>query len=101
MVARTRSSKTSTRSAGRGAKKGTVIKVDFTGVESSGNVEEGRQLLTVKEVELKEAAGTGNEYLKWVFKVYIMIRKKNDLKHCAWVPTSSHIASQTHSDDCP
>lgn len=51
----------------RSKKKSNAIKVDFTGVESSGSVAEGRQLLTVKEVELKTSESSGNDYLNWKF----------------------------------
>lgn len=52
----------------RKAKTG-VIKVDFTGVESSGKVEEGRQLLTVDGTpEIKTSEGSGNDYINWKFK---------------------------------
>jgi hypothetical protein len=45
--------------------KASPLKVNFEGVEASGNVREGRQLAKVKEVELKETEA-GNEYLNWV-----------------------------------
>ena len=51
----------------RSKKKASTIKVDFTGVESSGQVQEGRQILTVKEVELKTSENSGNDYLNWKF----------------------------------
>ena len=51
------------------SKKAGVIKVDFTGVEASGNVPEGRQLLTVDGTpEIKTSDNSGNDYINWVFK---------------------------------
>lgn len=45
------------------------LKVDFTGVESSGNVAEGRHLLTVDGApEIKTSENSGNEYINWKFK---------------------------------
>lgn len=53
----------------RSKAKAGVIKVDFTGVESSGKVEEGRQLLTVDGTpEVKTSEGSGNDYINWKFK---------------------------------
>lgn len=53
----------------RSKPKSTSIKVDFTGVESSGKVEEGRQLLTVDGTpEIKTSEGSGNDYINWKFK---------------------------------
>lgn len=49
--------------------KAASISVDFTGVESSGKVEEGRQLLTVDGTpEVKTSEGSGNDYINWKFK---------------------------------
>lgn len=48
----------------RKAKKN-VVKVDFTGVESSGSVREGRQIATVKEAEVKTSENTGNDFISW------------------------------------
>lgn len=53
--------------ARRGAKSKSTIKVDFTGVESSGKVAEGRQLAEVAEVELRNSE-SGNDYLNWKLK---------------------------------
>ena len=53
--------------ARRGKKKSTTVSVDFTGVEASGSVAEGRQKAEVAEVELKESE-SGNQYLNWRFK---------------------------------
>lgn len=52
----------------RSKKKANVIKVDFTGVETSGNIKEGRQLLTVAECELKTSDSSGNDYLNFKLK---------------------------------
>lgn len=50
-------------------KKSTGLKVDFTGVESSGNVAEGRHLLTVDGApEVKTSENSGNDYINWKFK---------------------------------
>lgn len=49
--------------------KGAGIKVDFTGVEASGKVAEGRQLLTVDGTpEVKTSENSGNDYINWKFK---------------------------------
>lgn len=57
------------RASTRSKAKAGVIKVDFTGVESSGKVEEGRQLLTVDGTpEVKTSEGSGNDYINWKFK---------------------------------
>lgn len=53
----------------RSAKPKTAIKVDFTGVEASGNHPEGRFLLTVDGVpEIKTSENSGNDYINWKFK---------------------------------
>lgn len=52
----------------RKSKKAGSLKVDFTGVESSGKVAEGRQIASVVEVEVKTSESTGNEYLSWKLK---------------------------------
>lgn len=52
----------------KGKKSATAVKVDFTGVESSGNVAEGRQALEVVECEVKTSENTGNDYINWKFK---------------------------------
>jgi hypothetical protein len=53
----------------RGKAKAGVISVDFTGVESSGKVEEGRQLLTVDGTpEIKVSENSGADYINWKFK---------------------------------
>lgn len=55
--------------ATRNAKPKTNIKVDFTGVEASGNHPEGRFLLTVDGVpEIKVSESSGNDYINWKFK---------------------------------
>ena len=57
-----------TRGARSKAKTG-VVAVDFTGVESSGKVEEGRQLLKVDGVpEVKSSESSGSDYINWKFK---------------------------------
>lgn len=45
-----------------------TLKVDFTGVESSGKVQEGRQLAEVLECGVKESESSGNEYINWKLK---------------------------------
>ena len=45
-----------------------TIKVDFTGVESSGKVAEGRMIAEVVECEVKESESSGNEYINWKLK---------------------------------
>lgn len=52
----------------RSRKAKTSLKVDFTGVEASGNVKAGRQLAEVSEVELKTSESSGNDYLNWKLK---------------------------------
>lgn len=52
----------------RRSKKSNSIKVDFTGVEASGNVREGRQMATVDEVEMKTSENSGNDYINWKLK---------------------------------
>lgn len=52
----------------KGKKKASVISVDFTGVESSGNCKEGRQIGTVLEVESRTSDSSGNDYLNWKIK---------------------------------
>lgn len=52
----------------KGKKKTSVISVDFTGVESSGNCKEGRQIGTVLEVESRTSDSSGNDYLNWKIK---------------------------------
>lgn len=51
----------------RKAKKST-ISIDFTGVETSGNIREGRQLLTIVEAELKTSESSGNDYINFKIK---------------------------------
>lgn len=47
----------------------TAIKVDFTGVEASGNHPEGRFLFTVDGVpEVKTSENSGNDYINWTLK---------------------------------
>lgn len=51
------------------SRKTNSVKVDFTGVESSGKLEAGRQLLTVDGVpELKTSENSGNDYINWKLK---------------------------------
>jgi hypothetical protein len=51
------------------AKSKTVVKVNFEGVEASGNLAEGRYLFTVEGVpEIKTSETSGNDYINWVFK---------------------------------
>lgn len=45
-----------------------TLKVDFTGVESSGKVAEGRQRAEVIECEVKTSENTGNDYINWKLK---------------------------------
>ena len=53
----------------RNAKPKTSVKVDFTGVEASGNHPEGRFLFTVDGVpEIKTSDNSGNDYINWKFK---------------------------------
>jgi len=47
-------------------KKGNTVSVDMTGVESSGRVGEGPNLLTVEGVSVEE--GPNGDYLNWTFK---------------------------------
>ena len=57
------------RANSRNAKPKTSVKVDFTGVEASGNHPEGRFLLTVEGVpEIKTSESSGNDYINWKFK---------------------------------
>lgn len=57
------------RANARNAKAKTSIKVDFTGVEASGNVPEGRFLLTVSGTpEVKTSENSGNDYINWKFQ---------------------------------
>ena len=57
------------RSPARNTKSKATVKVDFTGVESSGHVQEGRQVLTVSGVpEIKTSDSSGNDYINWKFK---------------------------------
>lgn len=45
------------------------VSVDFTGVESSGKLEEGRQLLTVEGTpEIRTSENSGTDYINWTFK---------------------------------
>ena len=47
----------------------TSVKVDFTGVEASGNHPEGRFLFTVDGVpEIKTSENSGNDYINWKLK---------------------------------
>ena len=51
------------------SRKSNSIKVDFTGVESSGKLEAGRQILTVDGVpEMKTSENSGNDYINWKMK---------------------------------
>ncbi|AUM59759.1 hypothetical protein [Pseudomonas phage PMBT14] len=53
----------------RNAKPKTNVKVDFTGVEASGNHPEGRFLFTVDGVpEIKTSENSGNDYINWKLK---------------------------------
>lgn len=53
----------------RKSRKSNAIKVDFTGVESSGKLEAGRQVLTVDGVpEMKTSENSGNDYINWKLK---------------------------------
>lgn len=53
----------------RNAKAKTSVKVDFTGVEASGNHPEGRFLFTVDGVpEIKTSENSGNDYINWKLK---------------------------------
>lgn len=53
----------------RSAKSKTIAKVDFTGVEASGNHPEGRFLFTVDGVpEIKTSENSGNDYINWTLK---------------------------------
>lgn len=52
----------------RKSKKANSLSVDFTGVESSGKVSEGRQLAEVVECEVKTSDNTGNDYINWKLK---------------------------------
>lgn len=53
----------------RNAKPKTSVKVDFTGVEASGNHPEGRFLFTVDGVpEIKTSDNSGNDYINFKFK---------------------------------
>jgi len=53
----------------RKTRKSTGIKVDFTGVESSGKLEAGRQVVTVDGApELKTSENSGNDYINWKMK---------------------------------
>lgn len=52
----------------RKSKKANSLSVDFTGVESSGKVAEGRQLAEVIECEVKTSENTGNDYINWKLK---------------------------------
>lgn len=61
MARTTRSSRSKSRSS-------SVIRVDFTDVESSGKVSEGRQLAEVVECEVKTSDNTGNDYINWKLK---------------------------------
>lgn len=55
--------------ASRNAKAKTSVKVDFTGVEASGNHPEGRFLFTVEGVpEIKTSDNSGNDYINWKLK---------------------------------
>lgn len=50
-------------------RKAGVVAVDFTGVESSGKVEEGRQLVKVDGVpEVKTSDNSGTDYINWKLK---------------------------------
>lgn len=53
--------------ARRSRKKTSTVSVDFEGVESSGKIQEGRQIATVEEVELKDSE-SGFQYLNWKLK---------------------------------
>lgn len=53
----------------RKSRKSNAVKVDFTGVESSGKLEAGRQLLTVDGTpEMKTSENSGNDYINWKMK---------------------------------
>lgn len=52
----------------RAKSKKAVLKVDFTGVESSGKVEEGRQVAEVVECEVKTSDSSGCDYINWKLK---------------------------------
>lgn len=53
----------------RRSKKSNVISVDFTGVEASGKVREGRQKLIVDGIpEVRVSERSGSEYISWKFK---------------------------------
>ncbi len=55
-------------SRNRKAKAG-VVSVDFTGVEASGKVEEGRQIVTVDGTpEVKTSDNSGTDYINWKLK---------------------------------
>lgn len=54
--------------AKRNKKSKAVLKVDFTGVESAGNVEEGRQIAVVNGVPEIRETQEGNEYINWKLK---------------------------------
>lgn len=55
--------------ARRSKKSNSVISVDFTGVEASGKVQEGRQKLTVDGTpEVRVSERSGSEYINWKFK---------------------------------
>lgn len=57
------------RSSRTAAKSKTAVKVDFTGVEASGNLAEGRYLFTVDGIpEIKTSESSGNDYINWRFK---------------------------------
>lgn len=65
-MARAASTRTSRSSRGSKAK---GLSVDFTGVEASGKVAEGRQIVTVDGApEVKTGENSGNDYLNWKFK---------------------------------
>lgn len=53
----------------RGKKASGSISVDFTGVESSGRMEEGRHLLTVDGTpEVRTSENSGTDYINWKLK---------------------------------
>lgn len=57
------------RANSRKNRKAGVVSVDFTGVEASGKVEEGRQLVTVDGTpEVKTSDNSGSDYINWKFK---------------------------------
>ena len=62
-----RSASSKKKSGSKGRRRGRIVSVDFTDVESGGKIDDGEYICTVEEVEEKESE-SGNEYLNWKLK---------------------------------